>query len=277
KIDDMLSSPYRVGQSSPQVKMLKLDLAKLGFIVSSNPNNDYGPQTERVVREFQKHYGLRVNGIADEVTLEKIATELKNKVRTVFIDPGHGGSDPGAVAGGYKEKDINLSVAKKVQSILKQRGYDVIMSRSDDTTVGLYDRPQMANNLSNVDIFVSIHSNANGNSSVNGIESYYYKYKPEYPPTINENMHNNPQRIERSVTLTQLIHNKMLSYTNANNRGTNGASFVVVRETRIPATLLELGYITNASERSKLVTASYQEKLAKAIADGIEEYFQFYD
>ena len=196
-----------MGQSSSKVKSLKLDLAKLGFIVSSNPNNDYGPKTESVVRQFQKYYGLRVNGIADEITLKKISEELKNKIRTVFIDPGHGGSDSGAVAGGYEEKDINLSVSKKVRSLLKQRGLNVIMSRTGDKTVGLYDRPQMANNLKNVDIVVSIHTNASKASSAKGIESYYYKYKPEYPPKINEDMHNNPQRVERSIKLTQLILN----------------------------------------------------------------------
>lgn len=68
----------------------------------------------------------------------------------------------------------------------------------------------------------------------------------------------------------------MVNYTGAYNRGIDGGAFVVVRETKVPATLLELGFITNSSERSKLVTSSYQNKLARAIADGIEEYFKYY-
>src|SRR5690606_2399784 len=87
KIDDMLSSPYRVGQSSPQVKTLKLNLATLGFPVSDNPNNDYGLKTSAVVKEFQKYYGLRATGIADEVTLKKIDDMLLSPYRVGQSSP----------------------------------------------------------------------------------------------------------------------------------------------------------------------------------------------
>lgn len=196
---------------------------------------------------------------------------------TVFLDPGHGGSDPGAIAGGYHEADLNLFVAKKVQSLLVARGYKVYMSRTNNTYVSLLDRPQMANDL-NADIFVSIHTNSTGGSSTTaaGIESYYYEYDADYPSKINSVMHNNPDRILKSVTLTNLIHKNMVAYTGANNRGTDGDTFAVVRETAMPATLLEMGFINNSSERQKLVTDSYQNKLAKAIADGIDAYFKIY-
>ncbi|WP_185805351.1 N-acetylmuramoyl-L-alanine amidase [Bacillus canaveralius] len=193
----------------------------------------------------------------------------------VFLDPGHGGSDPGAVAGGYRESDFNLAVAKKVQSLLVQRGYTVYMSRNNDTTVSLLDRPQMANNL-NADIFVSIHTNSSGTTTVNGIESYYYEYNPSYPSKINQDMHNNPERIAKSVTLANIINDKMVGYTGANNRGTDGDTFAVIREAAMPATLLEMGFISNSSERQKLASDSYQNTLARAIADGIDQYFQIY-
>jgi N-acetylmuramoyl-L-alanine amidase len=193
---------------------------------------------------------------------------------TVFLDPGHGGVDPGAVAGGIKEADLNLAVAKKVQALLVNRGYSVIMSRNNDTTVELLDRPKIANELK-VDLFVSIHTNS-GPTSADGIEAFYYQYKPEYPSTINQTMHNNPERISRSMKLTNLIQENLVDYTNANNRGTEGASFAVIRESAMPATLVEIGFISNSTERQKLVTTSYQNILANAIADGIVEYYKIY-
>ncbi|GIN69660.1 hypothetical protein J14TS2_01350 [Bacillus sp. J14TS2] len=195
----------------------------------------------------------------------------------VFLDPGHGGYDTGAIAGGVREADLNLTVAKKVEKLLKNRGYSVYMSRNNDNYVDLYDRPRMANNL-DADIFISIHHNSTASTTtiVNGIESYYYEYDKEYPSKINKDMHNDPQRIKKSVTLTNYIHHNMHRNTAAVNRGTRGASFAVVREAKMPATLLELGYINNVSERIKLVTNSYQDKLAKAIADGVDQYFNSY-
>jgi uncharacterized protein YjdB len=216
---------------------------------------------------------LVLKGQGDPVNLNE-AFKQPNKPLTVFLDPGHGGSDPGAISGYYHEADLNLAVAKKVQSLLLNRGYQVYMSRNNDTYLGLLDRPQMANYLA-ADIFVSIHTNATGTGSTtaNGIESYFYEYDPLYPSKINEEMHNNPDRILNSVTLTGLIQRNMISYTGAYDRGTDGETFAVIREAAMPATLIEMGFINNASDRQKLFTDSYQNQLAKAIADGIHEYF----
>ncbi|WP_374931792.1 N-acetylmuramoyl-L-alanine amidase [Neobacillus driksii] len=194
---------------------------------------------------------------------------------TVFLDPGHGGSDPGATVGGYHEADLNFSVAKKVQSLLLKQGYRVFMSRTSDTYVDLIDRPKMANELT-ADIFVSIHTNstAEEKTPVNGVESYYYEIDAKYPSKINEDMHNNSERILKSVTLTNLIQENIISYTGASDRGTHGETFAVIREAAMPATLLEMGFINNFSERQNLFKDSYQNKLAKAIADGIDEYFK---
>ena len=220
---------------------------------------------------------IRVTGKNGRVLTLPTSTVTFKQSRTVFLDPGHGGSDPGAVAGGYREADLNLTVAKKVQSLLLDRGYTVYMSRNNNTNISLLDRSIMANSLK-PDIFVSIHHNSTGvgATTADGIESYYYKYYVDYPSKINEDMHNNPERILKSVTLTNLIHENMVDYTGADDRGTAGDTFSVVREAAMPATLLELGFINNASERQKLVTDSYQNKLAKAIADGIDEYFRIY-
>ncbi|MCM2535908.1 N-acetylmuramoyl-L-alanine amidase [Neobacillus pocheonensis] len=220
---------------------------------------------------------IRETGMNGSVTtLPEITVSFKQPF-TVFLDPGHGGSDSGATAGGYRESDLNLAVAKKVQALLVDRGYTVYMSRNDDTFVSLLDRSQMANNL-HADIFLSIHHNSSGSpdTSPNGVESYYYQYDPNYPSKINAGMDTNPERISKSVTLANLIHKNLVAYTGAIDRGTSGETFSVVRESAMPATLQELGYITNPSERQKLITDSYQNTEAKAIADGIDMYFETY-
>jgi uncharacterized protein YjdB len=197
------------------------------------------------------------------------------RTMTVFLDPGHGGTDPGATYGIYRECDLNLAVGKKVQALLLNRGYNVIMSRTTDTTVGLLNRSQMAND-DHADIFVSIHTNSSDSASANGIEGYYYLLDPNHLSAINASMATNPDRLAKSVTLASLIENNMVDYTNATDRGTKGSDLSVVRESAMPATLVEMGFIGNKDERDKLFSDSYQNTLAKAIADGIDQYFQIY-
>ncbi|MFS0821562.1 N-acetylmuramoyl-L-alanine amidase [Bacillus sp. 1P02SD] len=223
------------------------------------------------------HHTITVRGINKTgrvTTLPGINVIIKQS-RTVFLDPGHGGYDPGAISANVREAELNLAVAKKVESLLVNRGYNVIMSRTNNTYVGLLDRSIMANSLA-PDIFVSIHHNNAGSTNANGIETYYYEYDSNYPPKINQNLHNNIERIEKSVALSNLIQHYLIGYTGANNRGTDGGAYSVVREAAMPATLLELGFISNTQERQKLTTDNYQNTLAKAIADGIDEYFKIY-
>ncbi|APZ49219.1 hypothetical protein BW721_05740 [Jeotgalibaca sp. PTS2502] len=195
--------------------------------------------------------------------------------RVVFLDVGHGGSDSGASYYGVAEKDINLQVANKLKKQLEAQGYTVIMPRTTDVFIDhKTERSQMANN-SGADIFVSIHHNAMpGNSGVNGIETFYYEYDPDYPPQINGSMHNNPTRILESAALAKEIHNSLINYTGAFDRGVRRDTFAVLRETSIPAVLLELGFMSNKAELNKLTTNSYQEVLAQAVVRGIDAYFK---
>src|SRR5699024_11519559 len=118
----------------------------------------YGAKTTASVKSFQKDNKLPVSGIADEVTLKKIATLVKKaKKKVVYLDAGHGGTDPGASGHGLKEKDLVLDIAKRTRDKLKAAGFTVIMSRSTDKTVKLDERTKEANDLK-ADIFVSIHA-----------------------------------------------------------------------------------------------------------------------
>ena len=173
----------------------------------------------------------------------------------VFIDAGHGGTDPGALGYGYRESDLNLQVAKKVESKLKSKGIDVKMSRSSDIFYSLSERAEMANDYG-ADAFVSIHQNSAKDKSANGIETYYNRNKEEDKPLSND------------------IQTQVISQTGANNRGVKNAEFTVLVKSEMISALVECGFITNESEVKKLSNPSYQDKLATGIADGIEEYLK---
>ena len=173
----------------------------------------------------------------------------------VFIDAGHGGTDPGALGYGYRESDLNLQGAKKVESKLKSKGIDVKMSRSSDIFYSLSERAEMANDYG-ADAFVSIHQNSAEAKSANGIETYYNRKKEEDRPLSND------------------IQKQVISQTGANNRGVKNAEFTVLVKSKMISALVECGFITNELEVKKLSDSSYQDKLATGIANGIEEYLK---
>jgi len=203
----------------------------------------------------------------------KDASKDKNTKRSIFLDPGHGGSDPGAVSGGVREKDLTLSVYNKVSSKLASLGYTVLTSRNVDKDVDLVERAEQTNNA-NADMLLSIHFNAGGRGVARGIETYYYQSQADRVPKINKENHNNAERLERSRKLANKVQQNLLYQTGANDRGVKRASFTVLRETSIPSILVELGFIDNPEERNKIKTNEYQERLANGIVDGIVEYYK---
>ncbi len=191
--------------------------------------------------------------------------DVKPSDRLIVIDPGHGGTDPGSksVTGKY-EKDLNFSVSNILSEGLKDKGYNVLLTRDTDVFVDLYERARIAND-SNADIFVSIHGNSiGGNSSINGIEVYYW---PANKSEIKE---------EDQYPLAKSIFDEMMKATGAVSRGVKTNSYVVVRETKMPAVLIETGFISNPHEASLLYTEEYQNKIVEGIIKGIENYFEMY-
>lgn len=175
---------------------------------------------------------------------------------TVVIDPGHGGRDPGAIGlSGLQEKRVVLSISAEVARILKQRGFNVIMTRSGDSFISLSGRVKRAEN-SNAHVFVSIHANAVGgnNSQVNGLETYYFSSGYRLALSIHRN-------ILRGVTV-------------GGNRGVKKARFYVLRKTSMPAALVEVGFVTGRVDNRNLNSPSYRKKMAEAIANGITEYLR---
>ncbi|MFR3568586.1 MAG: N-acetylmuramoyl-L-alanine amidase [Paraclostridium sordellii] len=175
----------------------------------------------------------------------------------VFIDPGHGGDDSGAPGLGSKnEDDLNLEVAMKVKKKLEAKNIDVKMSRESDEFIKLGERANMANQYG-ADVFVSIHQNSVDNAeSVHGIETYYHPNKSMYEP------------------LAKDIQDNAINQTGAKSRGVKSSNLAVLRESNMPSSLFESGFVTNLEEYNKLINPSYQDKLATGIVDGIETYLK---
>ena len=194
---------------------------------------------------------------------------------TIFIDPGHGGVDPGSSYGGVHEKNLVMSVANKLRNSLLKQGYNVLMTRTGDYNVDFKtERSRMAN-VSNADLFVSLHFNATGMGVTNtsGIETYWYQYDPEYQPKINQAMHNDPTRLAESKILAEKVQTSLIKETGAANRGVRRETFAVLRETDIPAILVELGFMDNPTELQKIKQDAYHTRLAAALTKGIVDWY----
>jgi N-acetylmuramoyl-L-alanine amidase len=174
----------------------------------------------------------------------------------IIIDAGHGGSDSGAVgtAGNY-EKVLTLSVASKVTADLRNNpNFNVIMTRTGDTLPGLQDRVDIANGA-NADLFLSIHANS-AVPSAHGTETYY--------------------RTSQSSTLAAIMHKHLLAATGFFDRGVKTANYYVIKNTNMPSTLVELGFLTNSAENQTMLTPQFQQRVADALAAGITEYYNKY-
>lgn len=181
--------------------------------------------------------------------------------KIVAIDAGHGGKDPGATENGLQEKEINLAVALKVESILKQHGIKVVMTRTDDTFLELRERINVATEQK-ADTFVSIHANSFSSNSANGTETYY--------STASLN-----PRAEQSKQLATFIQERLYKAMGTSNRGVKQGGFFVIKNNPLPSALVELGFVSNAGDAAKLGSEEYRNKAAEAIALGIVDYYNW--
>lgn len=181
--------------------------------------------------------------------------ESLDKKYTILVDPGHGGYDKGTQNRNSKiyEKDVALEIGKKVAAKLsKQNDVQVIISRTDDKYISLEDRVSMAN-TQNVDALVSIHLNAEGGGdSAYGVETYYRKGAND-----------------GSDKLAKKIQETISSYVAIKDRGTREDIYKVIKDTRMPAVLVECGFLTNPKESKKLLDEKYQNQLADGISQGV--------
>lgn len=221
------------------------------------------------------------------------------RIRKIVIDPGHGGKDPGAIGkGGMREKDLVLDIARRVRDELKANGFEVVMTRDRDEFISLPERAAISNRAK-ADLFVSIHANANRSRWIRGFEVYHPRERGEaaIADLIGEKDSANLFRdlkMSRSSRNTKAIVMDLIYTQNqadainlsscivgsanrnleVRDRAVKAASFYVLKNARIPAILIEIGYITNANEAKSLKSDSYRQEVTDSIVKGITNYKQ---
>lgn len=188
------------------------------------------------------------------VLTANIPSSSEEEAPIVALDAGHGGVQPGCVAGEILEKDITLSVTIRLKEKLEEKGLEVFLTRDSDEDVELSDRANMANQ-SGASCFVSLHCNwYEEDPSVSGLDCYYYQD-------------------EAGMLLAQSILDHIAN-VGVHTRELKEENFEVLWETTMPATLIELGFMTNPEELESLQSQEYQDKLASAIAEGIQKMLE---
>ncbi|GEO65822.1 N-acetylmuramoyl-L-alanine amidase [Levilactobacillus spicheri] len=205
------------------------------------------------VRDSQNHFGWVASWLVDHPGNLKQATTLSEA--TIVLDPGHGGSDSGALSIDQKhdEKTYTLELAQRVAKLLRAKGAHVIMTRSSDTSVSLADRPALAN-TNQANAFISFHFDSSPTDNLaSGTTTYYYHRKSSY-------------------ALAEAINREMddLPLT---NRGIRFGNFEVIRDNSRPSLLLEMGYINTKKDFSDIRSAHYQQTVANNVVQGLSRYF----
>lgn len=272
---------FSYGNIESNLKSLKLCFKdKPKPVIASNNQNNYTPlpKDEIVIKPTNKVapndkttskkedtkninviYVPKESELKVEKPKKKKETPSISSMKKVVLDPGHGGSDSGAIGGGLVyEKNLNLAVAKLIQEKLQKKNVYVYMTRSKDETLTLEQRVNYSNDIS-PDIYVSIHANSTLQEVSYGLETHYFK--------------------DDSLELAKTIHSSFASLKNlekweTKDRGVIKSRFYVINHTEAPSVLIEIGFISNLAERTKLQQKARQEEIADSIVKGILEYLK---
>ena len=226
--------------------------------ISLEPANRSEKKSARVILDVKKYFAPQDEWIWNDTP----PTNPYGKI--IVLDPGHGGSDAGAIGPtGVTEKSVSLAVSLKAQKLLTADGYEVIMTRTTDVDVaapGVPDSTELQARVDkappNANLFISVHCNAFSNGSAHGVETYH-------APTA-----------VKGARLARLLNEELIKLGGLDNRGVKAARFYVMTHSQCPASLIELGFITNPREEKLLASNDYQQKLAQAIANAVNRYFQ---
>lgn len=256
-LDSDLASSVALKETEPKNVDIKIDFA------NAVEDGTYNVHIEEAERHARKPYRLVIDIFAAAPETESTIDGVKG--RTIVLDAGHGGSDRGASGpSGLTEKQVTLAVTQKVQGILEASGAHTVMTRTTDVDVygpnasdgqELQARCNVANRTPAADLFVSIHCNAFTSSAAHGMETYYYAASSE------------------GKRLATLLNEELAAAGGLFNRGVKSANFYVMKHTNMPASLIELGFITNYNEERLLGSDEYQTRLATAIATAIARFF----
>ena len=219
--------------------------------------------------------------------------------RVVVIDPGHGAHDPGAVANGVREKDVNLSIALRLKTLLTAKGFSVTMTRSTDRFIELEERAAIANRAQ-ADYFISIHANSEPSHSVSGVEVFYCDTDSRYDPIKRGLLAARGYKLDalklglvhqpcanilkivhgllvedarwQSRKLAEIMCREVAHNATAASRGAKPGPFRVLRHSNCPAVLIETGFLSNRPEAKRLADPGHQKKIAEGIAAALSRY-----
>ena len=296
-IQSGLLRQVRAAQFSPEVVRVVLDMNSLGDYRTFVMSDPY-----RLVIDIQGQESAEKVALIEKKPAPASPPSKTIKppplpaLRKIVLDPGHGGRDPGAVGvDGIAEKDIVLSVAKKLAERLKtELGMEVLLTRKDDTFIPLPDRTAIAN-AEDADLFISLHVNASPNPEARGIETYYLDNTNDEAAVRLAARENGIARdkisdlqfilsdmvqnlkLEDSITLAHRLHGSVVSqvgrrYGEVRDLGVKKAQFYVLVGARMPSVLVEMFFVTNKSEGRSLAKEAYQDAIVDALFDGIKKY-----
>lgn len=246
--------------------------ATVGLNVRSGPGTDYNTigalnykDTVTILEETNGWYKIKYGSGVGYVSAAYVAIKNNDsgnsnlpsttgRIKKIVIDPGHGGSDPGAIGPtGLKEKDVVLSVSLKLKNLLESRGVSVVMTRTTDVYLTLQERTQISNN-SGADYFLSVHTNSFSNPTSNGTETYSYN------------------STGMGAEVAKSIQNELIKAIGLTNRGFKTDNFYVIKYNNIPSALVELAFISNPNEETLLASDAFKNKCVEAIATAILNY-----
>ncbi|GAB6060561.1 N-acetylmuramoyl-L-alanine amidase [Desulfonatronum parangueonense] len=307
QVADGILRQIRTGQNQPQVSRVVLDIQRLEDFrvftlespfrivvdVSGAAQRLAGSSASRPSGQTAQQRNPQITPGAGGLSAS-LVEQLGLKVNTIMIDPGHGGKDPGAVAHGIKEKDVNLRMSRILGKMLEEKGFRVIYTRTTDVFIPLEERTAMAN-AQKADLFISIHANAHPNPNMNGFEIYSLnlaKNKDAVRVAARENAVSTKKISDLQLILTDLMLNSKISeskelatkihgrtiqgmrrtHPRLGDNGVREAPFYVLMGAKMPAVLVEMGYLTNREEARLLNTDAYLRTLASNLVQGVLAY-----
>ncbi|MGE4291038.1 MAG: N-acetylmuramoyl-L-alanine amidase [Desulfovibrio sp.] len=290
-----LNNPFRiiVDVYSPDKDSLAATAvaAKTPTALSRPPaSTAIGKPPKKITGKAAKDAARQVKG----VNAGDLVKVLGLTIKTVMIDAGHGAHDNGAAHNGLYEKDVNLKVALEAGALLKKQGFKVLYTRTDDTFVPLEERTAMAN-MAKADLFISLHCNAYKKTAIRGFETYSLSLKSSSDEARRVAARENGvqphqisdlqfiladlvlnSKVEESSDLAEAIQRSAVDHVGEKygirNHGHRHAPFYVLMGAKMPAVLVEMGYLTNKNDAANLASAKYRRRIAEGIVQGVLEY-----
>ena len=266
---------------------------------TSNRGSTDTSTTDEIIKGIESNTRIS-NKSADDFAGKELTlgTALGLKIRTIVIDAGHGGKDPGASYGRLKEKDVVLDIAKKVRDLLsRDKDLKVYMTRSKDIFIPLEERTAIANKYK-ADLFISIHANAARNKKVSGVETYVFNVTNDRAALEVAALENQAttksisdlqgilkdilkySKLEESLLLAGAVQKslvKKVRLSKSQNKGVKQAPFYVLVGATMPSILIETGFLSHTGDAKKLSTASYRDQVAEGIYQGLRDYIEKYN